>query len=199
MTRPGILHCGSIKMRSEAGMTFLEVLAALALVAFLVAVLAEFLFHGVRLCAAHDRGYQKQQRSRAVYLTLQQDLAAAYFGDFLPAPALRGDETELSFWREESAGLVQVKYAFDPEQKSVSRSAVFWGGVPERKVLYRDITAWKFAYYQPETDNWLPEWESEDPGDHPALIRVNLTIAGNPVGPFVIPLKAWHGKVEDDH
>ena len=202
MRRLNMSCYGDIRIRArrrhETGLTFLEVLASLALVAFLVTVLSAFLFNGVRLWAASDRGYRHQQRSREIYLTLEQDIATAYTGNFLPAAVLRGTETELSFWREEPAGLMQVQYSFDPREKVVSRAAGFWGESHAVKVVYRDIGAWKFEYYQPANDNWTPQWEPGEANDIPALIRISLIAAGQRLGPLVIPVKAWHGRAEDD-
>jgi type II secretory pathway component PulJ len=197
MVRPGGKLYGNTVWRSEAGMTLLEVLASLGILVILLAVLSQMLYTGSRLWLKNDYAYQKQHRLQDLYTILAPELRSACSSEFLPTPACQGDGQQLSFWRETGAGLEQVTYRYDAGQKTLYRMAGFWGAQPEAELLFTDLVAWKFEYFEAATRNWKDDWKPAVKTALPALIRITVATTRTDLGAIAIPLEAWHA--EDDH
>ncbi|MGD9153990.1 MAG: type II secretion system protein GspJ [Bacillota bacterium] len=184
--------------RSEQGVTLLEMLASITITAFMLAILAQFLFSGLRLWGRQDRSYQLQHRLKLIHKTLYNDLSAVLAGNYLPEDSVKGDDAKLQFWTEMPSGLVQVTYSYDAEQQVVNRSEGIWGQVPQEIPLFKEITRWEFEYFDTKWDNWVKEWHPEQKISIPALIRVNVRTKTGNLGALTFPLKAWQAGEEDE-
>jgi prepilin-type N-terminal cleavage/methylation domain-containing protein len=183
--------------RSKAGYTLLEMLFVLALTAFLLVILSEFLLSGMKLWVKNDRAYRLQHQLKFVFQVINKELSAAYVNPYLPDKAMKGDDISLSFWKECADGLFKVKYRYEQTEKIVYRTAGLMGTSAPETVLFKDIINWKFEYYQSHTKNWLLEWDDSDKTLVPSLIRISITTKESDLGTFVIPIKAWHSEEED--
>lgn len=197
MAHPGRKPCNNTVWRSEAGMTLLEVLAALGILVMLLAVLSQMLYTGSRIWVKNDCAYQKQHQLQDLYTMLAPELRSAYGNEFLPGKAFKGDEREVSFWRETGVGLQQVTYRYDATQKTLYRAAGFWGATPEAKPLFTDLSAWKFEYFEAAARNWKYDWDPVVKTALPSLIRITATTTLTDLGSIVIPLEAWHEEDDD--
>jgi len=175
----------------------MEMLFSIALTGILLAVLAQFLLSGVQLWGRNDRGYRRQHQLKFIYQTVSDEVSTMFYGDYLPDFAVKGDDYQLSFWRESTTGLILVTYRFDLNDQKVYRSQGFYGSTPEETVMFTDISSWQFEYYESETQNWLREWTS-DRKELPALIRITVTTADSNLGTLVIPVKAWHSQESNE-
>jgi hypothetical protein len=187
----------ALALPNEPGVTLLEMLAAITITAFMLAILAQFLFSGVRLWDKQDRGYQQQHRLKLIHQTLYNDLSTVLAGNYLPEYSVKGDDAKLQFWSEATTGLVQITYYYDREQQIVYRSAGFWGQVPQDIPLFKEITEWKFEYYEPKWKNWVAQWNPEQKMIIPALVRVTVATKTGNLGTMTFPLKAWHEEDEE--
>lgn len=187
----------ALALPNERGVTLLEMLAAITITAFMLAILAQFLFSGVRLWGKQDRGYQQQHRLKLIHQTLYNDLSTALAGNYLPEYSVKGDDAKLQFWSEAPTGLVQITYDYDREQQIVYRSAGFWGQVPQEIPLFKEITEWKFEYFEPKWKNWVTQWNPEQKMLIPALVRVTVHTKTGNLGAMTFPLKAWHEEDEE--
>jgi hypothetical protein len=173
-------------------------LASITITAFMLAILAQFLFSGLRLWGRQDRSYQLQHRLKLIHKTLYNDLSAVLAGNYLPEDSVKGDDAKLQFWTEMPSGLVQVTYSYDAEQQVVNRSEGIWGQVPQEIPLFKEITRWEFEYFDTKWDNWVKEWHPEQKISIPALIRVNVRTKTGNLGALTFPLKAWQAGEEDE-
>lgn len=181
----------AMRETNESGLTLTEVVVSLGLLAFILGVLAQFLYGGVRFWAKNDRAYLRQHQLRIIYQTLNHDLEAAFAGRFAPEIAMRGNPEQVRFWRETAAGLRQVSYRYDPERHCVTYSSALWGSDPEEKLIFKDITEWRFEYFNLRLETWMPDWESEQKAQLPSLVQVTLkTQAGN-LGRLVFPIRVY--------
>jgi hypothetical protein len=183
-------------LTTEQGITLLEMLAAITLTAFMLAILSQFLFTGLRIWTQQDRGYQQQHRLKLIHKTLLNDLSTALVGNYLPEYAVKGDDSQIQFWSEAAAGLVRITYSYNAEERVVYRSEGFWGQAPPEIPLFKEITAWKFAYYDPKWKSWVTEWNPDQKVIIPALIRVTVSTKTGNLGTMTFPLKAWHEEDE---
>lgn len=197
MVQPGGKPCNNTFWRREAGMTLLEVLASLGILVILLAVLSQMLYTGSRMWVKNDYAYQKQHQLQDLYTVLAPELRSAYSSNFLPGKTFKGDEQEVSFWRETGVGLQQVTYHYDAAQKTLYRTAGFWGAQPEAKPLLTDLTAWQFEYFAADARNWKYDWEPAVKTALPSLIRITAATTFTDLGTVVIPLEAWYE--EDDN
>lgn len=190
MPHPGSLSLKTIGVpdhshSKETGYTTMEMVAAITLTALILAILAQFLLSGVRLWDKNNQAFGKERELKVIYQTLNRDLTAMYYHPFLPEPPILGNEQELIFWQEGTAGLVRVKYWYDQGTKEVYRSAGFWGSEPEGRILFKGVTSWKFEYFEPHTRDWLLEWEPKQTRPLPGLIRVTFKTEKSNVGSLV--------------
>jgi hypothetical protein len=185
-------------IRGENGVSLVEMLVALSLTAFLLGVISQFLFTGVKFWAKNDLAYRRQHQLKVVFLTTYSDISSAFIGSYLPDFSMSGDEYQLNFWRETAEGLVLVKYRFEPPEHKVYRSAGFWGGTPPENELFTGIDSWKFEYYQTSSKNWLLEWKPERKDEVPSLIRITVKSKLVNMGTLYIPLKVWRGEEKTD-
>jgi prepilin-type N-terminal cleavage/methylation domain-containing protein len=183
-------------LRNEQGVTLLEMLAAITILAFMLAILSQFLFSGLRLWGKQDRGYQQQHRLKLIHQTLYNDLSTVLAGNYLPEYSVKGDDAKIQFWSESAAGLEQITYYYDQEHQVVYRAAGFWGQVPQDIPLFKEITEWKFEYFEPKWKNWVTEWNPALKMEIPLLIRVSVNTKTGNLGTMTFPLKAWHKEDE---
>lgn len=183
---------------NERGLTLLEMLFAIGISAILLGVLAEFLYSGVRMWTKSDRAYQRQHELKYIYQVLQNELTDLVALPNLPGEILTGDGEQIKFWRQTSAGLVQVGYRFDRSELQIMKTEGFWGSTPGETVLFHGVTGWSIEYYQPRTKNWARQWDSGQSREIPALIRFNVTTKTAPLGSIVIPVKVWSKEAEND-
>jgi prepilin-type N-terminal cleavage/methylation domain-containing protein len=190
-TKPSLLVTAS---RNEQGMTLIELLASLSLLAILLVVLSQFLYTSVHLWGKNDHAYERRHQLRLISQTLNTDLGLLVNSPFLPEPAIRGDEYDFTFWAATNDGLVQVKYHFDSQEQKVFRSEGFWGSKPAENLLLDQVKEWKVEYYRPKTKNWDLQWQPAPTlkNDIPSLIKVTITVGKNSLGSLVFPIKAWH-------
>ncbi len=184
--------------RSESGFTLIEMIAAIGLSALLLGVLAQFTYSIAGLWSRNDQAYRRQYVLRSIEQTLYQDFSVAYSSPYLPEPALKGNEYEVTFWQETNAGLVRVRYNYDSANQTVYRSSGFWGDQSEAAVLFQEVIDWRFEYFQVSTKNWLIEWEPEQPTELPSLIRLTVRTKLGAAGPFTVPARSWHPEVDVD-
>jgi type II secretory pathway component PulJ len=184
--------CSITGRRSEAGVTLIEVVAALGLLGLLLAVLSQLLHAGGRMWIKTDYAYQRQHQLQDLYTVLASDMRFVYCSPFLPTKALQGNDREIAFWRETERGLQQVTYRYDAPQKILYRTAGFWGVLPEAKPLITNLTALQFEYFETTARNWKYEWEPKRKTLLPSLVRITATAGPDDLGPIVIPLEAWH-------
>jgi prepilin-type N-terminal cleavage/methylation domain-containing protein len=196
MAQPAREYSGNTGRRSEAGMTLLEVLAALGILVILLTVLSQILHTGSRMWVKNGYAYQNQHQLQDLYTTLAPELRSAYTNPFLAGPACKGDEREVSFWRETGSGLQQVTYRYDAYAKTLYRSAGFWGQRPEFQALFTDLTAWKFAYFEAGTRNWKNDWEPAVKTELPSILRITAATGSADLGSITIPLEAGDEKDE---
>jgi prepilin-type N-terminal cleavage/methylation domain-containing protein len=194
-TKPSLLVTAS---RNESGMTLIELLASLSLLAILLAVLSQFLYTGTRMWGKSDRACERRHQLRFISQTLNTDLGLLVNSPFLAEPAINGDEYGFTFWAVTNDGLVQVKYHFDSQEQKVFRSAGFWGSKPPENQMFDQVKEWKVEYYRPKTKNWELQWQPTLKSDIPSLIRVTVTVGNNSLGSLVFPIKAWHNESSAD-
>ena len=183
--------------KSEAGYTLIEILFVLAITAFLLVILSEFLFSGMRLWAKNDQAYRRQHQIKLVYQVINKELSTLYINPYLPDKALTGTDIEAEFWKESTAGLVKVKYRYEQTEHILYRSVGFAGTTPSETALFKNIKDWKFEYYQPHTQNWVLEWDPKEKTSVPSLIRISIATKESDLGTFTIPVKAWHSEEEE--
>jgi hypothetical protein len=182
---------------NEAGITLLEMVAAITITAFMLAILSQFLFTGLRLWSKQDRGYQQQHRLKLIHKTLYNDLSTLLAGNYLPEYSVKGNDTRLQFWSEASTGLVWITYNYDSEKQVVYRSEGFWGQEAPEIPLFKEITKWQFEYFDPKWKNWVSEWRPNLKITIPELIRVAVSTKTANLGTLTFPLKAWHEEDEE--
>jgi hypothetical protein len=171
---------------------------ALGLAIVLFGVLDQFLYSGVMLWGKSDRVWEKQHQLQRINEMLNRELTSLYVSGNLPEPTVQGDEEQLTFWNDTDSGLTLVHWHYDEAEHKLFKSSGFWGSSPEEKLFSEQITAWKFEYYQPETQNWLLSWEPQKKDDIPALIRVSVTSKAGDLGTITVPVKLYHPEVKDD-
>ncbi len=176
-------------VRNETGLTLIEVLISLSLMALILGVLSQFLYSGVRVQNKNAQAYERQYLLKSLYQVFSSDLAALTAGPYLPEKAFLGKEYELSFWREDSAGLVQIKYRYSLPEKKLYKSIGFWGSAPEETVLFEGLTDWKFQYYQAKNKNWLLEWDPDLKEETPRLISISFKTGGKDFQKIVLPVR----------
>lgn len=182
-------------LNSESGVTMLEMVAALSLTAFMLAVLSQLLFSGIRLWNNQDHSYAQQHRFKFIYTTLYNDFGTILVGDYLPCAAVKGDDTKVKFWSDSGRGMVLVSYAYDPEIKAVRRWEGLWGQVEEPGVpLFKDVTSWKVEYYKTKYKSWVTEWAPDTVGEVPSMIQVTVKTKTGNLGTMTFPVKAWRKK-----
>lgn len=187
------------KRPAEAGFTLMEMLVSLSMFAILLALLSQFLFNGIRLWERNDRAYQRQHQLKVIYQTIDNDLSGMLAGCFLPEGALTGEETELHFWKEsEKLGAYQVHYRFEQWEKKVYRSTNIFGGETEEEVWLTGIKAWEFNFYDPESENWLFDWEPDMKWKLPALVRIAVKTEDHDLGKLIFPVRVWTKEAEED-
>lgn len=187
-----------IAAQNEKGLSLLEMLISLTFTAVLLGVLSQFLYSGVRFWGKNDQAYRRLSQFKMVFQVTYNDLASAFAGSYLPEFSLTGDEYQLSFWKETTAGLVLVNYRYDSFKKIVYRSAGFWGSKPEENEVFTDIVSWRFEYYKPDQKNWLLEWKPERKDQIPSLVRITVKTKTTDLGSMVIPLKTWRPEEKSD-
>lgn len=183
-----------ISGKNESGMTLLEVLASLSLLAFILGVMAEFLYNGVRFWGRSNHAYQLQHELALIDQTFRNDLESAYVNRFLPGNAVEGKEDELTFWRETSTGLQQRRYRYDPEHQCLFRATGLQGAKPEENTLLSAVREWHFEYWDPETENWSFDWNPDSKTAVPTLVRVTVKTDTGDLGKLVFPIKAEAGE-----
>jgi prepilin-type N-terminal cleavage/methylation domain-containing protein len=199
MAFPTKPNWSDIVTRSEPGMTLVELLASLSLLAILLAVLSQFLYTGIGVWGKTDRANERNYQLRLISQTLHNDLASMVSSPFLAEPAVRGDEYEVAFWTETSEGLVQIKYKYDQSTRKVLKTAGFWGSKPSENEAFQGIQSWKIEYYRPKTKNWELQWKPAYKNEIPALIRVTVTMKSkDQTGTLVFPIKNWHSESNAD-
>ncbi|MGD8401282.1 MAG: hypothetical protein PVH64_10195 [Bacillota bacterium] len=176
-------------------MTLLEVVASLTLIAFILGVMSEFLYNGVRFWARNDHAYQRQHQLQSIYQTIHNDLESAFSGAYFAENSFKGETAELEFWRETVYGLEQKLYRFDREAQQVTCSNGLWGVLPEGRVIFTGIKEWEFAYFDPIAAQWLYIWNPSSKSALPALVRLTVKTALGGPGTLVFPLNA--GRTEE--
>jgi prepilin-type N-terminal cleavage/methylation domain-containing protein len=197
MEKPIKKLLGVFTKSNERGVTLLEMVAAMTIIAFMLAVLAQFLFSGVRLWGQQDSNYRQQHRLTMIRQILNYDLSSLLVGNYLPEDSVRGDDLQLQFWSEAADGLVLVTYYYDPEQQTVFRCAGFWGQKAPEVPLFKEITEWKFAYFESKGKNWTATWKATRKNEIPALIRVTACAKTGNLGTLTFSVKAWHEEDEE--
>lgn len=181
-------------IRNESGLTLLEVIASLSLLAILLGVLTQFLYAGLRVKEKTDQAYERQHLLKNFHQTVSADLASLVVGPYLPENAVSGDDYEMNFWQESNNGLLQIRYRYDLQEKRLLRATCFWGGKPEETVIFTDITKWKIEYFRFKTKNWLTVWKPSHKDEIPALIRFTLATKNADLGELVFPIKVWYNE-----
>jgi prepilin-type N-terminal cleavage/methylation domain-containing protein len=195
-TRPTLLD---IVVQNEQGMTLIELLASLSLIAILLAVLSQFLYSGVRLWGKDDQAYERRRQLLVISQTLSTDLASLVNSPYLAEPAMKGDEYGFDFWRTTHDGLVQINYRFDQSEGKVFKSAGFWGSKPQENPIFTQVKEWKIEYFRLKTKNWESDWQPTDnKTDIPSLIRITFRVGTNNQEVLVIPIKAYHSESDTD-
>lgn len=173
----------------ESGFTLAEVLVSLTLIGLVLAVMSEFLYNGVSFYARSNRVYERQHHLNFIYRTLHNELDTLCSNPFLPENAFEGDGESMTFWRESSDGLYRTTYRFDVDNRQLLFARNFYGGSPVEKVLFKDVEALRFDYFDPLTQNWTPQWHPAQKADIPALVRVSLTTRAGKLGDLVFSIK----------
>jgi hypothetical protein len=182
---------------NERGVTLLEMVAAMTITAFMLAVLAQFLFSGARLWGQQDCNYRQQHRLTMIRQILDYDLSSLLVGNYLPEDSVWGDGLKLQFWSEAADGLVRITYYYDPEQQTVFRLAGFWGQEAPEVPLFKEITEWKFEYFESKWKNWTSTWKARRKNEVPALVRVTAHAKTGNLGTLTFSVKAWHEEDEE--
>lgn len=182
---------------NESGLTLIEVLISLSLVVLILGVLNLFLYSGFRFQGKYDRAYERKYLLKSLYQVCRSDLASMVTGPYLPEASLVGNDYELSFWRESAAGLFQIKYRFDPQEKKLYRAIGFWESEKQETVLFEAIDDWKFEYFDGDSKNWVSEWSPELKEEIPALVGVSYQTAESGLIRIVFPIKLKQHK--DNH
>jgi len=181
----------------ESGMTLAEVLAALTLTVLLLGFLSQFLYNGITLWSRNDKAYRGQHQLKLIYQTLANDLESIFSGPFLPGEKLfQGEEQSLIFWSESGSGLKVIRYRYDSYEKTVWRSAGYWGSEPDERKLLTGITEWRFEYFEPKRRNWVLSWKPSFKTELPALVKVTAKTDLNKLGPLVFTIKARRDEEE---
>jgi type II secretory pathway pseudopilin PulG len=180
---------------NESGLTLLEVVVSLALIAFILGVMSEFLYNGVRFWTRNAQAYQRQHQLQSIYQTLHDDLESAFSGAYFAENSFKGEPAELKFWRETACGLEQTLYRFDREARQVTCSSGLWGVLPESRVIFTGIKEWEFAYFDSAAAQWQYSWNPSAKAALPALVRLTVTTARGGPGVLVFPLYA--GRTEE--
>lgn len=162
---------------------------SLGLIAFILGVLAQFLYAGVGFWAKNDRVYLRQHQLRLIYQILNNDLEAAFTGRFIPEVALKGDPEQLEFWRETALGLRQIRYRYDPERHWLVYSSALWGATPEETPILQGISEWRFEYFNPRLEAWRSDWDPEQRTAVPSLVQVTVTTDAGDLGRLVFPIR----------
>ncbi|MGE5581344.1 MAG: type II secretion system protein J [Bacillota bacterium] len=181
-------------LRNESGLTLLEVIASLALMALILGVLSQFLYSSNRLKIKTDQAYERQHLLENFHRLMAADTLAICAGAYLPENAMTGGDYQITFWLENEAGLNQVTYRFDPQEKKVYRSASFWGSKPEEVPVLTGVTQWRIEYFQAKTKNWLTVWQPSRKDEIPALLRFTVATRSADLGELVFPVKVWYNE-----
>ncbi|MGE5605160.1 MAG: hypothetical protein ACM3YE_05655 [Bacteroidota bacterium] len=177
-------------LANENGMTLAEVVAALALTSLLLGLLSQFLYTTVGLWSKNDKAYRYQHQLKYVYQTLANDFETVFTSRFLPEEPFQGEELQLSFWSENYHGLEQIRYRYDFENKTLWRSAGFWGSEPEARKLFTGISEWRFEYFEPKKRNWVLYWKPSYRTELPSLVKITARTELGVLGPLVFSIKA---------
>src|SRR5262249_53593547 len=182
--------------RREAprGMTLLEVLVALTILAVIVTVLVAGLRVGVQAWEAGERRAASQQQLRAVIELLTEALATAApyrgrLGDGLDKVTLfRGGSDEVHFVTPAPPLVLDVPAApshavtlrrtNEDQLRLVERMVPAdepFGDDGARVTLSRSVTAFKVEYRDGQ-GAWADRWDPRNSGGLPAAVRVGLTI-----------------------
>ncbi|HEX3044528.1 MAG TPA: hypothetical protein VHY08_07220 [Bacillota bacterium] len=175
-------------IRSELGMTLVEVLASLGLLMILLGVLSQFLYTDVLLWGKKNLAFERSYQLRLLSQTLNNDLGSLVGSTFLAEPAFQGNDYQLTFWSTKDNGLVQIQYRFSSSEEKVFRSVGFWGGKPQEVVLLNKVKEWKFEYFRSKTKNWDLLWQPTQKTEIPSLVRVNVS-SGKNIAALIIPIK----------
>lgn len=173
----------------EGGFTLAEVLVSLTLIGLVLAVMSEFLYSGVSFYARSSQAYQRQHDLNFIYQTLQNELDNLCSNPFLPEDAFEGNGETMTFWRESPTGLYQITYRYDVSNRQLMYGRNFFGGLPLEKVIFTDIEAWQFEYFDPFAKNWAPVWNPSQKNDIPSLVRVSLSTQAGKLGELVFSIK----------
>lgn len=176
-------------LANEKGMTLAEVVAALALTSLLLGLLSQFLYTTVGLWSKNDKAYRYQHQLKYVYQTLANDFGTVFTSSFLPEESFKGEELQLSFWSENYRGLEQIRYRYDYENKTLWRSAGFWGSEPEAQKLFTGISEWRFEFFEPKNRNWVLYWKPSYRTELPSLVKVTARTELGVMGPLVFSIK----------
>ncbi|HEY8463057.1 MAG TPA: type II secretion system protein GspJ [Bacillota bacterium] len=181
---------------AEAGVTLLEMIAALSLTAFLLGILSQLLYSGARLWEHQSRSYQWQHQLRLVYQTLYHDFSNAVCGVYLPENAIKGDDLKVQLWGETPSGLYRITYQYDSATGTVTRTVGRWGEEAEAVPLFKGIKSWKLEYFEATWKSWVAEWDPEQKDELPSLIRVTLATKAGRLGTLTFPVKVWYQRDE---
>jgi len=181
-------------LRAATGMTLLEVLVALTILAVIVSVLVAGLRVGVRAWEAGERRVTAQQEVRAVIELLTEALSAAApyrgrLGDGLDRVTLfQGERDEIRFVTTAPPLVLDVPAApfhavtlrrtDEDHLRLVERMVPAdepFGDDGARAVLARSVTAFKVEYRDGQ-GLWTERWDPRDSGGLPNAVRVALTV-----------------------
>lgn len=203
-------------MRAQQGMTLLEVLVAVTILALIVLVLAGSLRVGARAWEAGERRAAVQQELRAAIELLTEALstAAPYRGRLGGDPdrvvLFQGEAEEVRFVTTAPPLVldapaapfhaVTLRRTGEADLRLVERLVPAdepFGESPQI-ILTRSVRAFRLEY-RDDQGLWLDQWDGKTAGGLPTAVRVELTIRepGRPekVATFVIPIPLGRGAV----
>lgn len=159
---------------SEAGVTLIEMLVALALFALIGAAGFSVLDQILRVQAGTDgRLAHLASLQRAMHLT-QLDFMQAAGG------SLAFDGDAVAFRRAGASGEMSVRYALE-DQALVRSLSGGLGRMAARQVLLTGVDALDWRFFSPATgwlDGWPPPASFRSPGN-PAAVALDVTLSGS--------------------
>lgn len=202
-------------LRDRRGMTLLEILIGLTILAAIAVVLVVSLRVGLRAWEAGEERAAVQQELRAVVELVTEALATSYpyqgrLGEGLDRVVLfQGQADEVRFVTTAPPLVLDVpaapfhavtlRYTEEDHLSVVERLVPTdepFGDDP-RTVLSRAVAGLKLAYLD-DTGTWRDEWEGREERALPAAVRVELVVRHQgrslPVPAFVVPIPL--GKAE---
>lgn len=194
-------------LHDRRGMTLLEVLIAISMVALIVVVLASSLRVATRAWEAGERRAQVQQEVRAVVELVTEALAGAHpyrgrLGGGLQRVVLfQGEPDEVRFvttapplaLEAPAAPFHAVTLALAEDELRVVERLVPaeepFGDGP-KVVLSRSVTELKLEYLDPKT-GWQDRWDGPTAATLPQAVRIDLTVRSHgrseKLPAFVVP------------